>query len=724
MSLDNLDLEQIYGTGVQPPVAPYIPQQMSQEDLQQAMGIPAPVSTDSTQQSPMNSPLPFQAKPVLNGGSIEQGGSASYSGFSPEKYNQITKTSSIVDKRVAKDMAPVTDMLKKQEQDYSAIAKDRIKNQQNVTDIEKQKADINSQYEMDKADIINKGNLAIQNEIETGRQNVATAMANHQKMMEQFQAMSVNPGDLYNRMTTGERAGTSLAVAASAFLGAKGIGTPIMGIIDKAIDRNIDAQLANIKKKGQEVGMAADVVNMVRQTSRDDLEAKMRLKDMALESAAQGLTAEFSKFGSKLAEAKGAEAVAMIKEQQLKVRDDLNKQWLDAENVSRGQRISEHNNEVNASVERAGIASRERIAALEHQAKMGDPLEKVAINAVWDVSPGADKGWLMRDGIRPEDRSMVLNSTGDSAEVLSLLKEANELSAEIGKQYRGPGEVVFTNKDKARFDQILARINQTMQRRQSGLSSTDNEWKRFESQLRPDSFLTKKNFDALSGQMIQLEQERTNRKIAPFVRDMPDNLKKVLRDNGFGPPTMPTDVIGKHRINDSVGYGDAVGEIGDAAVDDNPTEVTSANEYAKVVRQSATDKPADNVSSVRSTDWEAFSASKNDYTYVDNRIVPSSPVSKQFVATGDLYDLAKTGDTSAINELKSIASDTKDTITKGRVPVPTKQAEYAQFFLDKLDAESSGKDYYYSILNGTRYAPPLTRAPDYYAPVQEDPLFK
>ena len=698
MSLDNLDLEQIYGTGVQPPVAPYIPQQMSQEDLQQAMGIPAPVSTDSTQQSPTNSPLPFQAKPVLNGGSIEQGGSASYSGFSPEKYNQITKTSSIVDKRVAKDMAPVTDMLKKQEQDYSAIAKDRIKNQQNVTDIEKQKADINSQYEMDKADIINKGNLAIQNEIETGRQNVATAMANHQKMMEQFQAMSVNPGDLYNRMTTGERAGTSLAVAASAFLGAKGIGTPIMGIIDKAIDRNIDAQLANIKKKGQEVGMAADVVNMVRQTSRDDLEAKMRLKDMALESAAQGLTAEFSKFGSKLAEAKGAEAVAMIKEQQLKVRDDLNKQWLDAENVSRGQRISEHNNEVNASVERAGIASRERIAALEHQAKMGDPIENAAKEAVWDTSEGATKGWLWQPGITDEEKKQVRAQLAANSELTSILKEAAELSAELGPKYRGVGEKYFTTADKARFDQFRNVFVMTYKKALTGLQGSDKEMAAVDQMLTPDSLLNKEKFAQLAGQMQQLRKNNSDNTLKMYTRDMPAGMEKVLRDSGYGPSATPQDSLGTSRIGEG-GWGSVVTTPGNNSVDNVPEEARTETQKAW---DNLNDKVIKRDSNVTDEENKAFvsmyynSIGKDYSAYVTNQTGEITRAQQSIIRLGLN---ARAGDTVALDYLNQVANE-KSGLT-GKYSGITEDAKFAQYMINNLglstaqeqDFSSSAKEF-------------------------------
>jgi len=595
-------------------------------------------------------------------------------------------------------MAPVTDMLKKQEQDYSAIAKDRIKNQQNVTDIEKQKADINSQYEMDKADIINKGNLAIQNEIETGRQNVATAMANHQKMMEQFQAMSVNPGDLYNRMTTGERAGTSLAVAASAFLGAKGIGTPIMGIIDKAIDRNIDAQLANIKKKGQEVGMAADVVNMVRQTSRDDLEAKMRLKDMALESAAQGLTAEFSKFGSKLAEAKGAEAVAMIKEQQLKVRDDLNKQWLDAENVSRGQRISEHNNEVNASVERAGIASRERIAALEHQAKMGDPIESAAKEAVWDTSEGATKGWLWQPGITDEEKKQVRAQLSANSELSSILKEAAELSAELGPKYRGVGEKYFTTADKARFDQFRNVFVMTYKKALTGLQGSDKEMTAVDQMLTPDSLLNKEKFAQLAGQMQQLRKNNSDNALKMYTRDMPAGMEKVLRDNGYGPSATPQDSLGTSRIGEG-GWGSVVTTPGNNSVDNVPEEARTETQKAW---DNLNDKVIKRDSNVTDEENKAFvsmyynSIGKDYSAYVTNQTGEITRAQQSIIRLGLN---ARAGDTVALDYLNQVANE-KSGLT-GKYSGITEDAKFAQYMINNLglstaqeqDFSSSAKEF-------------------------------
>lgn len=110
----------------------------------------------------------------------------------------------------------------------------------------------------------------------------------------------IDPNRIFHEMGTGRSIGAAIAVALGGIgqglmvaAGAKGATNPAMDVINKAIDRDIDAQRFNITKK-------MNTYRMYMDQFRDEMAARMAVKADYLDTAAAQVDATKAKYGSKI----------------------------------------------------------------------------------------------------------------------------------------------------------------------------------------------------------------------------------------------------------------------------------------------------------------------------------------------------------------------------------------------------------------------------------------
>jgi len=723
----NYTEEQLYGSGILPPapntqvVDPFY--DYAQSLYPQTVPTPNDTTVDSSGILPAPSPTPASVAPILApnptapvapsglapGEAVKvkegEGVSVANSGLNFDTLGKLEKRDPI-GKNVAKRMAPIDAELQAQSQIQNQNAAREAQTIQGYTDVDKAQAELQSKYAVEQSRLVDEHNNNVALAEEKGRQRIQSAMDQHERLKNEYLTMQVDPGMMWKNMTGGEKAGSGLAVFMSAFLGAKGIDTPVMGLLDKALDRNIDAQLQNIAQKGRALDAQGEFVQMVRQQSASDLEAKLRLKDAALESAKYAVSAEMSKFGSKLAELKGQELINNLNKDQLKFKQGLLQERTNIENTITGQEIQAQGDRLQAAQARAELAFRKDNEAYrrKQEEKANNPLELAAAESVFDTSQGAngERAWFFKPGLSEEEKKDTRAQFASSGEILSLLSEGAELATKVGPQYNAIGKGVLKTADGARLDQINTMLASTLANMHSGKQLTDNEYERYSKLIELDTWTNKEKYSNLVGGLQQIIKQKTDYMISQRLRDMPDSIRQQLIDSGYGPPKLPGRSVGDNRQGTG-GFGaDAIVE-GNALVDDDKPEATRvatylgrADEYHKNnLASSKVSEPVKNDWINRST---LFGLNKPDLLDYG---VPSS-----FVELNNIYQIAKAdGPESSVarealatraNQIKSgLGREVINRYTKNldETELYTSSALDAKYFLKKLEAEDKGSTF-------------------------------
>lgn len=151
-------------------------------------------------------------------------------------------------------------------------------------------------------------------------------IADYQASLADYSASKVNPNEMWDGMTGGMRFGTMVTAFVHDFLGAKGIKTSAMETFKGAIDRNINAQLANINKKGEVTKGFKALYDLQSQQAKSTEEIRTRIRGFYLESAKQHVIANMSQYKSLMATAEGRKAMAEIDKEMAKNYMDFTKQ--------------------------------------------------------------------------------------------------------------------------------------------------------------------------------------------------------------------------------------------------------------------------------------------------------------------------------------------------------------------------------------------------------------
>jgi hypothetical protein len=136
----------------------------------------------------------------------------------------------------------------------------------------------------------------------------AAHQARGDKLYNDVLTGQINPNKLWESRTTGQQIGSSIAIILSGIgQGLAGGPNMALSIIDKAIDRDIDAQKTNLSKK--ENALAQHM-----QMGRDMATAQQLVKADARDAIAAQLEAASAKFGDQRATAAAMASVAAMKE--------------------------------------------------------------------------------------------------------------------------------------------------------------------------------------------------------------------------------------------------------------------------------------------------------------------------------------------------------------------------------------------------------------------------
>lgn len=148
--------------------------------------------------------------------------------------------------------------------------------------------------------------------VERARAESEAAKADYAASLADFRAQRIRPGQLFDNMTSGQRFGTLISAAITDYLGVQGVKSSALDILNKAVDRNIDAQIQNIRLKGEATEGFKNLWEMARAQSATDAEARTRVRGYALQSVSDELEGNLARYEGGLAAAKTQALMAQV----------------------------------------------------------------------------------------------------------------------------------------------------------------------------------------------------------------------------------------------------------------------------------------------------------------------------------------------------------------------------------------------------------------------------
>ena len=202
-------------------------------------------------------------------------------------------------------------------------------------------------------------------------------MSDYSAALADFAASKVDPNDLWHGMSGGMRFGTAVTAFVHDFLGAKNIKTSAMDTFKGAIDRNINAQIQNINKKGEVARGFKTLYDMESARSSSAEETRARIRGFMLEAAKNHVVANMSQYKSLLATAEGRKALAQLDEEYAKNYMEVQKfvETASQARTNQDQQWVMHKNQIAVEQYRAAIAAKSQ--ALEEK-KFKDMLDQRA----------------------------------------------------------------------------------------------------------------------------------------------------------------------------------------------------------------------------------------------------------------------------------------------------------------------------------------------------------
>jgi hypothetical protein len=272
------------------------------------------------------------------------------------------------------------------------------------------------------------------------REQVDSSMRQLKKTMFDFQRASIDPNRLFKNADGSRDYPKTIAAALAVGLGALGASLPkrmggtgganqALQIIDKAIDRDIAAQRADIDKRRMGIGMQQNMLSMMRNQFSDERQAESAAKINML----QQFEMELDRVG-----AESKSPILRAKYDQLKA--DIHQKYNEIGNKFE---LAAQENAIKSTSEQFNMEER-RIAAAQRSAQMQMAMDANRAKLMKAAQQtGTMPGTRIFDPSRPyPSKAMVKDAAkllGDYNGLKSMLDEAMDLRSQYGTEW-GWGE--------------------------------------------------------------------------------------------------------------------------------------------------------------------------------------------------------------------------------------------------------------------------------------------
>lgn len=421
------------------------------------------------------------------------------SGYDDATFNQVS-TKGLRGYKLAQAVAQnkANAQMKADMDEYSAAQSKQKEALVEIDDIEKRKADAEFGYQTDLANMQSQNATDLQNLYNEGKTKIEQYSQNYELQLKELAAMNVDPGKFYSEMSPGMRTGTLVTAFITDFLGAKGIKSSGMDYINKAIDRDIDAQVQNIQNKRATTDRFKNLWEMQRAQSSSDYEAKVRIKGIQLEAFKQRVAGALGKFDSEIARARLPLAMSEIDKKSFEVKTQLRQHVEQTYNAEMNRYVQQQGDFLRASMQRkqqehertqSGLA-REAARLKDMQERFEKTNERVVRVAEPEVKisgSGLAKGLKIPTGnlygrvegiADTKEEAIVLKTKQEAtAEFLSKAEKIKTMQKDQGGNWTYLGEKITKGEKEAILKSIYMDLKSDVTRMKTGAAMTAMEMK-------------------------------------------------------------------------------------------------------------------------------------------------------------------------------------------------------------------------------------------------------
>jgi hypothetical protein len=346
---------------------------------------------------------------------------------------------------------------------------------------------------------------------------IAEKSAQYEQAMTEFAAMRVDPGQFWGNLGKPGRFGALLSVFAHDFLGAAGIQTSAMSTLNRAIDQNIESQVANIKHQGQVVDGFRQLWSMAVQDSKTEMEAIEKMRGFHLAHFQANLTAEMAKYDAPMAIVRAQEANAKIMAERAANQQKVQEFYTQEARARYQQDIQVESMRLDAAhrARMARIAEREQALKEKLAEEKTDPVRPVFVDPAIGQGLGMIRTDIGTDTTRAELQARAAKLTTASRDLVRL----NELLAKLGNKaiYQGPGAQKLNNEDERQVLLLAKKIAVNTAHAEEGKRLSDMDLKFYQELFPVESWLTRGGNQKILAQRVVDFNEDFKTTFAPFV---------------------------------------------------------------------------------------------------------------------------------------------------------------------------------------------------------------
>ena len=363
---------------------------------------------------------------------------------------------------------------------------------------------------------INAGFAAEESKInEHYRAEANQVKADYMTALADFRASRMNPDQLWQQGGKGGQLATIAAVFMHDFLGARGVNTSAMDTLNKAIDRNMQAQEAEMRKKGQVAEGFKSLWEMQRAQSASDAEARARVRGFMLESTKQAIISHMSSYQAALATAQGQSAVAKIDEEYAKNLIDVYSHIDTVTNARKAQDIQIWSDKLKNAQEAWANSIKQQ--EINQKNAPPNPLQDLIFNPQTNKAMG-----IFQPGIKDTEKEALRKEFSGAADANKIMQRMRELVRSSPTMSDWKGGTRLADTQQQQFDSLRTMLAQRMARATDGRVSWP-EIDTFLKSMRPQTWLNQADSDQVMAETIRAWLGGAKSQYSQLAFDLPEN---------------------------------------------------------------------------------------------------------------------------------------------------------------------------------------------------------
>jgi hypothetical protein len=628
-------------------------------------GIDAPVT--SPDQLPAVSTAPTSPQTSLHlGQSAAAGSKVGVSGYNPAAMTAIQRgPQTALDKKMAADRAEVQQQFAPIQTEEKAAVDAGIAAKLAEGQLESQKAHIAAEAKLKIAaanqDFLTKEKAAMDNSAAEAQAN----FANYKASLMDYAASGVNPSQLWDNAGTTGQFGIVATAFMHDFLAAKGIQTSGMESINSAIKNNINAQLDNMRRKLDVAQGFKQLWEMQRSQSATDAEARARMNGFYLSALSNQVEGQLGQYDSQLALVKAQAAKAAIQQEQVKNDLLVQKHIDDAANQRATNRVHMYASELSASSAKYTADAHVKAAEIAAGKNQVSPLANVIVDTSASggnvikrrLLPGIED----KEGKTRTEAANVFTTVGNIEKLIQLQDQIAHVPPDIGIE-----ALKRMQSEERRVAELVRNsVKMSIIYDNSGKQINEQEVKLYDELVsKKDWFLNGDNIRTL-GTLKDMMIDKENNKLSAISTEI------LPGDPMYGASTgghnMAVSEKALSEIQSAPGAGRHVNTETEEAIKQVTAPKAGEDAYSGPgllgkAKQQFGLEPAYNKetgSGMNNQEWADRQAYKQflEQSGIGGEVKQGAPdPSKSFVGVTKLGELAKQGDTRAVEALHEFAA--------------------------------------------------------------------